>query len=476
MGSIARAQPLLNQAVDSVPKTARDEFLSQFEWPNKESGYIEQEISSQKIRKKYEGMINFDQENLLRAGDILFKALDDFLASADQKEFTLAKSLTIKSPWGPIFIGSSGDDIYSQENLDDAVLLIDLGGRNTYLRPLGFAEEKEIRLVIDFGSDIEIKNESGAIGNVGSGVFGIGVVSFPNPKGTKKITSGSFSQGYGIGGIGCLSVNGPADLKGDRFVQGTGVFGLGILYLQNSDGTTLQAVRSGQGCAFVKGVGILISHGNNMDVRGGLVEPDPREPNATVSLCQGVGFGERAFSGGGVGVAVLSGNNNKVMGSYFSQGCGYWHSLGIFRSHGDNGLFQARRYDMGSGVHSAFGHFQVLGDNNRLLNWGVGPAYGWDRSIASAIVSGTNNEIQVDWGAGVANIGSLSYGYYKLNQSRIKMCALGDGQFFRNEPSYSLQTIDGKNNKAECLSTQSALFANNIWLKKFVGSCRFIGR
>jgi hypothetical protein len=69
----------------------------------------------------------------------------------------------------------------------------------------------------------------------------------------------------------------------------------------------------------------------------------------------------------------------------------------------------------------------------------------------------------------VANIGSLSYGYYKLNQSRIKMCALGDGQFFRNEPSYSLQTIDGKNNKAECLSTQSALFANNIWLKNLWG-------
>jgi hypothetical protein len=52
MGSIARAQPLLNQAVDSVPKTARDEFLSQFEWPNKESGYIEQEISSQKNPEK----------------------------------------------------------------------------------------------------------------------------------------------------------------------------------------------------------------------------------------------------------------------------------------------------------------------------------------------------------------------------------------------------------------------------------------
>jgi HEAT repeat protein len=49
------------------------------------------------------------------------------------------------------------------------------------------------------------------------------------------------------------------------------------------------------------------------------------------------------------------------------------------------------------------------------------------------------------------------------------MCALGDGQFFRNEPSYSLQTIDGKNNKAECLSTQSALFANNIWLKNLWG-------
>ena len=93
-------------------------------------------------------------------------------------------------------------------------------------------------------------------------------------------------------------------------------------------------------------------------------------------MCQGVAFGNRAYAGGGVGIALINGNNNLIKGSYFSQGSGYFHALGIFRVRGNGNVMQARRYDLGSGVHYAFGHFQLFGDHNRVLNWGVGPATG----------------------------------------------------------------------------------------------------
>src|SRR5262249_53987902 len=152
--------------------------------------------------------------------------------------------------------------------------------------------------------------------------------------------------------------------------------------------STYTATRTGQGVGLVRGVGIMSHTGDDSDIKGGLIEPDPREPKGAVSLCQGVGYGERAYSGGGVGLASVRGDNLSVQGSYFSQGCGYWHAFGAFRLRGNNGKTQARRYDLGSGVHYAFGHFSLIGNKNRVLNWGVGPDYGWDHSMASAFIEG----------------------------------------------------------------------------------------
>ena len=175
--------------------------------------------------------------------------------------------------------------------------------------------------------------------------------------------------------------------------------------------STYVATRSGQGFALTRGVGLFLHRGDHVDIKGGLVEPDPREPSGSVSLCQGVGFGPRAYAGGGVGLAVVVGSNATVQGSYFSQGTGYWHGLGGFRLRGNDSVLQARRYDMGSGVHSAFGHFDVLGNSNRILNWGVGPSYGWDHGGGSSIIAGDGDEIQVDWGAGTGSIGSVSFSF-----------------------------------------------------------------
>ena len=137
-------------------------------------------------------------------------------------------------------------------------------------------------------------------------------------------------------------------------------------------------------------------------------------------------------------------------GSYFSQGAGYWHGLGAFRLRGDDGVLQARRYDMGSGIHNAFGHFEVIGDGNRILNWGVGPSYGWDHGAGSSFIVGDKNEIQVDWGANTASIGSVSFSFFKLTDSKMKLCQYGSSSFFRDEPAYSVQWLEGSGNELQC--------------------------
>src|SRR5581483_11458762 len=96
-------------------------------------------------------------------------------------------------------------------------------------------------------------------------------------------------------------------------------FGMGLLRADSAPQSSYVATRSGQGYAFTRGVGMFLHRGDHSEIKGGLVQPDPREPNGSVSLCQGVGFGPRAYAGGGVGLAVAAGSHITVHGSYFSQ-------------------------------------------------------------------------------------------------------------------------------------------------------------
>lgn len=457
--ALAEAQTLLNRAVDSLTPEDRQLFLREMGWPDEQTGLIQQEISARRIKSVYERMEKFRQADLLAAAAIVMTAADQTVLSlrgspqGDRSNlpFPIGKTRLLRSARNDNFIlvGGPGDDVYTEQKLKNVTVLIDLGGKNTYEAPAAAAREKEIRLVIDLGTDITFRYNPVTPGSVASGRFGIGLFYAPTSSGTKEFVSGSFAQGCGIGGVGGLFINGPARLSGDQYIQGAGAFGVGILSVKAGAGSSYLAHRNGQGAGFVRGVGLFYHQGDNTVVRGGLVQPDPREPQGTVSVCQGVGFGRRAYSGGGVGIAALDGNNIEATGSYFAQGCGYWHALGLFRLRGNHSVLQARRYSLGSGVHSAFGHLEVEGNENRVLNWGVGPAYGWDRAWGSARVQGNRNEIQADWGTATAAIGSLSFSAIIGNGNRLKMPNYASGGFMNDEFAYALHTIDGEDNLME---------------------------
>jgi len=445
------AQPLLNQAVDSVTKTGRDGIKALHDWPQEGTGAIKQEISTRRIKAQHNGMKDFDDHALLSAAEIISGAVDAvqprLAAVPEAQEGSGFQRIVLNTPGGKILLAGPDDDVYTEDDLRNIVGLIDLGGKNTYQSPVAAAMEKEIRVVIDLGSDVTVEADPRQRPTCGCGVFGIGLMYLPNSDGVKNLDASSYAQGLGLGGVGGLFIDGEVHLKADRYAQGAAACGVGILKVKNGDGSTFLVNRNGQGAAMVRGVGVFSLQGDNADIKGGLIEPDPREPKGAVSICQGVGFAERAYSGGGVGICSIQGSSNTVTGSYFSQGVGYWHALGIFRLRGDGNKTQARRYDLGSGVHYALGFFNLIGNKNRVINWGVGPNYAWDHSLAASFIEGDENEIQTEWGMGTAQIGGISIGRIRGNRNRLQIPSFGSGFFARNDISSSIQILEGSDNK-----------------------------
>lgn len=450
--AVSHAQRHVNAAVDSVSQKARKDFLTLFEELGDPSDERKEDrIASRRTKEKYNGMTDYKMEEMLAGTSLLLETVDRVLPPLQQLALSdqAAQILTPirwKTPLGVFLVGGSRSDTYQQEDLNGVTVLIELGGKNKYEGLVAAAQTKQIRLVIDLGTDIRVTGSSTTTGGAGSGVYGIGVMVLPNPVGNKVIESESFSQGCGVAGVGALFINGRTHLKAGRYSQGFGALGVGLLHVQEASDSSYYLSRNGQGLGMVRGVGLFSHRGDNTDIVGGLEQPDPREPLGAISLCQGVGFGQRAFSGGGTGLAIFVGNKISVKASYFAQGAGYWHSLGAIRIKGHDNVVQARRYHQGTGVHFAFGHFELIGQRNRILSWGGGPAHGWDRSFGSLVLMGDQNEMQSEWGHGYGAIGGLSFSYIKGNGNRLSLPQWGTSYFFRNEQSYALQIIRGHDN------------------------------
>lgn len=474
--AMATARPYLDRAVASVPADRRDEFAAMFDWPAAgqppDAG-----ISSQATRRRYAGMRTFREADMRTAGGLVLMAVDEALAGVRDTIYYVPRPLRFSSPAGDVVVGGNGPDIYTSHDIENAAVIIDFGGRNTYVGPVGYAGPGEMRVVIDLGTSVEVRCDNKGPGAVGAALFGVAVMAMPNDEGVKRLTTGAWSQGAALGGVAACVVSGRAQATAGRFSQGVGVHGIGMFTADLAAQSAYDAAGYGQGVGGVRGVGMFRHQGNGSTLRGGLTDPDPREPGGAASLCQGVGFGRRAYAGGGIGLCVLRGDGISALASYFAQGAGYWHAAGAFRLRGYGGTVQGRRYALGSGVHAAFGHFESLGNGARILNWGVGPAYGWDRGVGSAVIVGDNVEVQAEWGAGAANVGGRSFGYYHGNNGRLKLPGAAGGQFFRNESAYSVQIASGLATRVQGfgdIGAASGRAMPNAWGVLHVTSASFV--
>ncbi|MBI4348973.1 MAG: HEAT repeat domain-containing protein [Elusimicrobia bacterium] len=353
---------------------------------------------------------------------------------------TLPRSFTIDG--ATVTLGGPGDDVYSAEELAASTVVLDLGGDNRYLGPPAAAGPGQVRLVVDLGREVALESD----GPAASGRFGIGLLHLGNPSGAKRLRGGRFSLGAGLFGAGLLLVRGDgSSLESRDFSQGAGAFGVGILAAEGRS-LVLSAALRGQGFGYTRGVGLLRVRGPRATLDCGRVYADPREPEAALSFCQGAAQGPREFAGGGIGLAVVDGDEARVDSSYFAQGVGYWHSLGGFFLDGGGARVQARRYGKGAGVHAALGLFEASGGRHRLLQWGVGPAFGWDRGAGAALVRGDRHTIRSDWASGKGDLGGLGLLRVEGTENRLRLGELGTGTVTRSGPGYGVAVVSGAAN------------------------------
>jgi HEAT repeat protein len=437
--AVRRAQPLLDRAVASVPAERRPALLRQMGWE------IDDDDAAREDAELFDTADRFDEAPLLEAARIVAEAAE--AARPRLQAFARFGGATVRrtrleTAAGAIVVGGSGDDSYGPEELESAAVLVDLGGDNRYDGPAAAAGEGKIRIVIDLGRNVVVQS-TGA--SAGSGTFGIGLLSLPNPEGIKLFRVGDGSLGAGLFGAGIASVAGRLDAEAGRFAMGAGAYGLGW-FEGAGDGAKLTARLAAQGAGFTKGAGLFRLHGSRSRLECGLVEPDPREDLATIGLCQGTGFGARAFAAGGIGLAVVEGRGSELESGYFAQGSGYWHGLGGLEVVGDEAKLKARRYDMGAGIHTAIGFLDVRGDRGSIVNWGVGPAYGWDYGVGVFRLRGAENSVYGEWGTGHGDINGRAIALIRGNRNRLSLPDFGSGAFRRNEPSYGLALVAGAGN------------------------------
>jgi HEAT repeat protein len=442
-GAIAAAQPLLEQSVNSISFEERRQVEAA--WRDMIHNGDETDTS---LRTAAQTLERLKLAPLLQAAYQITAAIDGVLPDLQANANAIPARWQRRWPFkfGDVVVAGPGKQKWKAKDLQNTALLITFGGIHYYKGNVAGSHDKQIRVVIDLGDEVSVdaREESAS---AGAGVFGIGLLYLPNPALKLQLNTGDVSQGAGFFGVGGLFMNSPAvRSEGYNFAQGAGLFGIGMFSNRVGDGSRYSTRFLGQGVGLTRGIGIFLHEGQSAELQAGLYYPDPRDPLALTSVCQGAGYGPRAFAAGGIGLAIIQGDHNHLMSGYMAQGMGYWRSLGGLSVSGQENRIQSRRYVLGSGVHTGIGVFHLKGSKNNVANWAVGPAYGWDYGVGVAVAEGDENTFQGEWGLCHAEMNGVSLALFQGNANQLALAHCGSGATSRNAPSYAVAVAQGENN------------------------------
>ena len=460
--------------IDFLYAFAPELLAKNFASAKKEDATTEKQEYEARMLRFFQLVLKLDLPRLLNAAAGVARALDmETLKALGKKAGKLERypanwtvremgNLTvIGTPAGPVLIGGTQDNIYTE----DAALILDLGGNDKYFNHAGGSTRlNPFSVVIDLSGD-DVYSATGDFAQ-GAGLLGGGFLV--DLEGNDRYMAQGYSQGAGVLGVGIL-----ADLAGrDQYTaiaasQGAGSFGVGILAEGAGDDTYFGNYFV-QGTGYIKGFGAIVeAAGNDNYLAGGLFE-DFRAPGKSYqSLSQGFGFGMRPWesfvgASGGIGVIAEAEGNDTYVADYFAQGASYWFSLGILDDRKGHDRYVSGSYSQGAGIHMSAG---VLidgeGDDNYLASFGVAQGCGHDYGIGFLLDNGGNDRYTsniVAQGAGNNNgIGVLSdnggndeYYLKDLGQGRGNFEAVRDvgsfGFLFDTGGGNDVYSQGGKNN------------------------------
>lgn len=276
-------------------------------------------------------------------------------------DLAAVRATRLTTPAGDVVLYGTGDDVHAAD--ESAVLVIDLGGNDTYLRgaSANLLEDRPVQVVIDLsGDDRYVGGNDFSFG----GALG-GVAIQWDCAGNDVYLAGHASLGAGILGVGVLVDEGGDDVfRAKDFCQGAGAYGIGV-FLKKGGNDLYHGDRFAQGYASTWGCGVLADTGGNdtYDAGGAHIHA-PLYRDRYQSLSQGFAIGSRPDASGGVGVLVDLAGNDRYVADIYAQGSSYWFSLGLLIDGDGHDTYVAGQYSQGAGIHLSAGMLLDLAGND----------------------------------------------------------------------------------------------------------------
>jgi HEAT repeat protein len=296
--------------------------------------------------------------------------------------------LRLDAPEGRVVIYGTGDDAHDEAADADAVLVIDLGGNDTWTRGASASvlKNRPVCVCIDLaGNDRYVGREDLSFGAALGGV----AIQW-DCAGDDLYDAGHCSLGAGICGVGILVDEGGDDVYRCRdFGIGAGAFGIGV-FLDKGGNDLYHCDLYGEGFASTRGCGVLVDmDGNDVYDAGGVHVHAPLYADRHQSLSQGFSIGMRPDASGGVGVLVDLKGNDRYMADIYGQGASYWYSLGILVDDDGNDTYNLGQYGQGSGIHLSAGILvDRAGSDLYYLKNGVGMGGAHDYAVGMLVDRG----------------------------------------------------------------------------------------
>lgn len=333
------------------------------------------------------------------------------------------QNANIETPIGRIIISGTGDDSHQYS---DAILLVDIGGDDTYTGATGATPSLQIpvSLAIDLEGNDKYINSDEFLPSQGAAILGAGMLL--DMEGDDVYTSKRLSQGASMLGIGILadmSGNDKYDLWTDG--QGAAYFGVGLA-IDNTGDDTYMLWGDGQGYGGVGGVGTLINRTGNDYY---YAEADTSKiyrmdqwhsfkGQYNYTYAQGCGIGRRGDVtdghswAGGIGTLIdLQGKDQYIAGGW-SQACGYWYGMGFLWDGSGNDYYKATHWSQVAGAHFCIAGLFDLGGNDKFEQWeklAAGTGFGHDYTIGIFYNQGGNDYYMLN---------NDGYGY-AINKSQV---------------------------------------------------------
>lgn len=306
-----------------------------------------------------------DIVSILHAGTAVISCLDTLIEQSGSLDLhgPEAAQLTLRTPYGPIIVGSQGNDHYSFT--DTPFLIIDSAGDDIYENEYAKSDHnRPFSFVIDLQGEDRYTSQSTSYG-AGSSFFGCSGL-YDLGDGSDRYDGDVRCFGYSFAGVSVL-YDEMGDAQFNSKISSLGSSDCGVALLINGDGNdTYRSIHASQGYGALGGFGALIDrsgHDTYIAAATPALVPSAQLPDHNFSACQGFGAG---FFGpnqngvslpGGFGILIDGQGDDLYQAGVFAQGSGYGYGIGLLVDCSGNDRYQAAWYAMGAAAHQGCGVF-----------------------------------------------------------------------------------------------------------------------